>query len=1287
MRTQLIALAASIVTVGFAVLRPPAPPVATAVNQPGEKVSWHKDIAPLIQKSCASCHTGRFATAKLRMNTPEEMKAGGVSGPLYVPGKPEESQLWLRVTQDTAEKPIMPPGEHQLSKAETELIRRWIAEGAVYDAKPIVFAQDVQPILKQACLPCHTGPSAQAKFDMSTPAGLAHGGVSGAAIVPGKPEESFMIHRVKGPHNGMEQMPPGPTKLTAQQIETLSEWIRQGAKTVAEPISFKRQVEPLIARWCLPCHQPENVTANLDMSSREAMLKGGDSGPLFVPGKADESLIVKRLTQDTIQAPQMPPGERKFTDAELQIIKDWINQGAKVEAPRQTMFARDIAPIFKAYCSTCHTADNPTGGLDLMTPAKVQEDIQSGRLAKAGDPDASELIRRVKGLGGKAQMPKGFAPLSAENIAKLELWVREGAHVEEMEGGGAPTHWAYIAPVRPAVPGAGNAIDAFLADRLKQEGLEFSPEADRETLIRRASLDITGLPPSLAQIDAFLADKRPDAWERLVDQLLASPHYGERMARVWMDLARYADTNGYEKDQTRSMWPWRDWVIRAYNQNMPFDQFTIEQIAGDMMPTPSQSQLIATGFHRNSMQNLEGGVNPFEAHHEVVMDRANTTGLVWLAATMECARCHDHKFDPITHEDYHRLYAFFNNAQLEQRGSVEYSEMKLWEPSMKVGTPEQLARLDGLMKAQSEAAAKLTQESAAEARRRERWKAASRNAVEWRALSPQSASTQSQAKADVLENGDIFVSGENPDKDAYLVKFTLPAGSTAIRLTAVPDSRLAGSGSGRSNGGNFVLSRAIIQGEKGAAPFWAETNFTQSGYDPRYGLSDDSVESGWAVGGGAGRQNDLILQLQKPWPGGQAELVLEFQSRWTQHGLGRFRLASTLEPWPLTDLLSTEARAAASLADFSRVDSARRPHYEAVQNLAIQVRQTQESLAETRIMRDSPNQDIKAPIYDKGSFATPGRMVEPGAPSFLPPLPADAPKNRFGLAQWLVSRSNPLTARVQVNRMWEVIWGRGIVKTSDDFGTQGSAPTHPELLDWMAVEFMENGWDTKQMLRLIFASRAYRQESALRPELAEKDPENKLIARGPRRRLEAEAIRDTILTASGLMSPTLFGPSVMPPQPQGIWNSPYSGEQWMQSEGGNAWRRSLYTFWKRTAAYPALMVFDATSRELCTIQRQTTNTPLQALNLLNDEQYFLAAQSLGRIMATGGGLAEGFRRCTGRRPTAPELSRLEKLRQDLLAEFRANPADSAKVAPSPDLAAWTMTANVLLNLDETISQE
>ncbi len=851
-----------------------------------------------------------------------------------------------------------------------------------------------------------------------------------------------------------------------------------------------------------------------------------------------------------------------------------------------------------------------------------------------------------------------------------------------------------------------------------------------------------GLPPSPADVDAFLDDTRPDAYEQLVDRLLASPHYGERWARPWLDLARYADSNGYEKDRLRAMWRYRDWVIDALNRDLPFDEFTIEQLAGDMLPHPTESQLVASGFHRNTLLNQEGGIDVEEARWETLLDRVNTTGTVWLGTTIACAQCHNHKYDPFLQRDYFRLLAFFDNGEYQVKGQPG-GDHWIEEPSLDLPTPDQAAARTRLTTELAALNARLTESSPELDAAQADWE---RQTValssEWTTLKPSSVHADHATLA-IADDGAVLASGPNPGRDSYTLDVVLPQGSwTGFRLEALPDPSLPKGGPGRDFYGNFVVTtfRVEVDGAPGAVPvaFAKAESDDQAGGDidellkPPARVYARDLPPGWSVDATRDaerlpRQAVFVTSAPVQADGARhLRVTLGFDGGPVSMALGHFRVSATASDHP-TRIVSIRAKTRALLAvpAASRNDAQRdavRAEYRAHADSLATVRERIASIGEelsrlgvvsALILRERPSYDRPSTMLrERGAYLSPGERVYATTPGALPAMTDDEMPNRLGLARWLVSPSNPLTARVTVNRAWEQFFGRGIVETSEDFGTQGAPPSHPELLDWLATEFINMKWSQKSLHRLIVTSATYRQDASATPALIEKDPYNRLYARGPRFRMEAEMVRDVALSAAGLLSPKIGGPSVFPLQPDGIWDNPYSDAKWTVSEGEDRYRRGLYTFIRRTSPYPSFMTFDATSREFCTVRRIRTNTPLQALTLLNDEAYFEAARAVAaRSAREAGGPVRGnpqmraraayaFRLCTARQPTAAETDRIVLSYQHQLAHYRSHPADAARVllesAPittrdaagetQPERAAWTLVANALLNLDETVTK-
>jgi hypothetical protein len=1042
---------------------------------------------------------------------------------------------------------------------------------------------------------------------------------------------------------------------------------------------------------------------------------------------------------------------------------------ARAGLQRRIDFKRQIEPIFAQSCYQCHGERKAMGQLRLDGKEFALRGGLSGPAIVPGDGERSLLVKRISGEGAEARMPMGGAPLTPAQIALIRRWIDQGANWSGDDQSAIRNsqstikrHWAYIKPVRPALPRVKNQswvrnpIDAFILARLEKEGLKPSPEADKATLLRRVYLDVTGLPPSVKEVDEFLADKSPDAYEKVVDRLLASDHYGERWARPWLDLARYADSNGYEKDNLRVAWKFRDWVIKALNKDMPFDQFTVEQIAGDMLPEATVDQKIATGFHRNTMLNQEGGIDPEESRFEVLIDRVNTTATVWLGSTVACAQCHNHKYDPFSQKDYYRLMAFFDNAEYQIFGGG--SERYVLEPQISLPTPEQEEKrrsLDADIKQIEARINTQTPELDAEQARWERETLDERN-NKWIALDPIKLESAGGATLKKLEDKSILVSGAAPERDVYVITAKVDLKNiTAVRVEAIPDASLPKGGPGRDPYGNFLLTgiEAEVAPMDGAEP--QEISFKNAFFDDQaYGVNTRSLFSreivdvatdnppGWfvnATNDQAGRlPRQGVFVVEKPFSAGAGGLLtirLKHLGGSLNQGMGRFRLSLTASDEPRR-IVSVPARVIqilsippAERSPYQRGDIATQfravaPSLKADRDRLAKLRGEMRALNITTalVMQERPGYERPSTIFhERGSFLNKGEKIFAATPAVLPPMPEDAPINRLGLARWLVDENNPLTARVTANRFWEQIFGHGLVETSEDFGTQGERPSHPELLDWLAVEFMNPtrnvsdsregrrggeanpqslAWSMKSLVRLIITSSTYRQSSVTSSALREKDPYNRLLARGPRFRMEAEMVRDTTLTASGLLSRKLGGPSVFPLQPEGLWKSPYSGERWTVSKGEDRFRRSLYTFVRRSSPHPAMMSFDATSREYCTVRRVRTNTPLQALTTLNDEAAMESARGLARRMIEEGGgdlkarLIYGFRACVTRTPEEKEIERLAAFYSRQLANFSANATEAGKIArdnstkaATAEFAAWAMVANVLLNLDETLTKE
>jgi len=795
-------------------------------------------------------------------------------------------------------------------------------------------------------------------------------------------------------------------------------------------------------------------------------------------------------------------------------------------------YLREVKPVLAEHCYRCHGASQQKGGLRVDTAALLAQGGDNGAGFVVGKSAESLLHQALNGTHDHiSQMPYKKPPLAAAQIEIIARWIDEGAKAPTDEVPQSDKHWAFVPPVRvplPAVKQADwsrNSIDRFILARLESESLKPSPEADRSTLIRRASLDLVGLPPSPAEVDAFVNDTRAEAYERLIERLLASPHYGERWGRHWLDVARYADSNGYSIDAPRQIWKYRDWVIAALNRDLPYDQFVIEQLAGDLLPNATMEQKVATGFHRNTQINQEGGIDPEQFRIESVLDRVNTTGTAFLGLTVGCAQCHDHKFDPISQREYYSLYAFFNNQD---------------EPNLEVATPGELAKREEYRKKTKTIEAELEQYAASIAPKQTAWEAG---------LTPE----QREKLKDEVQ--------------------------TALLL--LPEQR-----------------------------------------------NEEQQKNAFA----AFRDQDAgYKQLKRK--------------------LDRFK------------------------KDEPRIPS-------------------------TMVLQER-HQPRESYLFIKGDFTRKGEVVTPGTLQVLNPFPKTTNPNRLDLARWIVAPQNPVTARVAVNRIWQQYFGRGLVETENDFGTQGIPPTHPELLDWLASEFTAQQWSLKAMHRLITTSATYRQSSRVRSELMKVDANNKLLARQTRLRLDAEIIRDVGLSASGLLNTNIGGPSVFPPQPDGVMTLGQTKREWNSSEGDARFRRGMYTFFWRATPHPALMVFDSADGFSACTRRPRSNTPLQALTLLNDQAFVEFAQALAaRILKEGAKsnperVEQAFRWCLARKPSPSERQRLLDLLNQELTAFAQAPAEALALVSREkvsafdpkQLAAWTTVSRVLLNLDETITRE
>jgi len=961
-------------------------------------------------------------------------------------------------------------------------------------------------------------------------------------------------------------------------------------------------------------------------------------------------------------------------------------------------FQRDIRPLLSDRCFKCHGFDEEKqeADLGLHSFATATRDLGGYQAVKPGDSGASELIARLLADDPDEVMPPPKANKPRFTAAEVDLmrrWIDGGAKYEE--------HWAFVKPVRPELPaagesGSGHPVDRFLDAARAGRDLPLNGPADPRTLVRRLSYDLRGLPPTIEETEAFLDAHAKDpgsAWNTLVDQFLASPAYGEHWARDWLDLARYADTNGYEKDRPRSIWPYRDWVVRALNADLPYDRFTIEQLAGDMLPGATADQIIATGFHRNTMLNEEGGIDPLEFRYHAMVDRVATTGSVWMGLTTGCAQCHTHKFDPITHTDYFALFALLDNA--------DEPEIEVPDPALTQQRKEVEARIRAL---ETEAAASVDET------KYQAWLGELRGkAANWTVLPPLSA----KANLPLLEIGEdhsIFASGDFTKRDVYEVTLDLSplAGKpvTALRLEALPDPRLPAGGPGAAyyegRKGDFFLSEVTARAAGETLAFSdASVGFGKiaigSGEIAGKNVFDGDGSTGWSTATREGEAHDLVLIFAKPLTGAPTlEITLLFERHFVA-GLGRFRLSATTREGGAVALPSgTPDPHTASDEELRRAFVRVAPEHKAHQEKVAALRRTMPEIPTTLVMRERPaHHPRKTHRHHRGEYLSPKEEVKPAVPAIFEPIPEGTPANRLGLARWLVSERNPLGARVAVNRAWQSLFGRGIVHTSGEYGYQSELPSHPQLLDWLAVEFVGQGWSLKKLHRLLVTSEAYRRDSRVDSVQLEKDPDNVLLARGPRFRLTGEMLRDGALHAAGLLSEKRGGPGVYPPQPGGVVELAYGNESWKVSAGEDRYRRSLYTFAKRTAPFAAYLTFDGPTGENCLPRRDRSNTPLQALTLMNDPMFLEAAEALARLSGAENEmppLESLFRRVLSRPPTGDEardfLAFHEAQRNRLASgELKADVIlDAAKGPVTPDLAAWAMVARVLLNLNENITR-
>jgi len=929
-------------------------------------------------------------------------------------------------------------------------------------------------------------------------------------------------------------------------------------------------------------------------------------------------------------------------------------------------FSQDVLPVLQRACFECHGSDVAKAGLRLDKKTGALKGSEHGAVIVPGKPEESELLRRVSlPRTDKKAMPRRGAPLKQDEIAKLKDWITAGAVWPDSVT--TAKHWAYIPPVKAEVPKAVfysqgnhdsvNPIDAFVAERLQQAELKPSPEAPAYTLIRRVFFDLTGLPPTPEALQQYLPKSASEplsseTYTTVVDDLLKSPEFGVKWARHWLDLARYADSHGFQRDDLREIWAYRDWVVKALNEDMPFDQFTLEQVAGDLLPNPTPDQIIATGFHRCTPTNVEAGTEPEESRINQVIDRVNTTGAVWLGSTLECAQCHNHKYDPFSQKDYYQMLAYFNNTAKEAErtnpktpGSIQFDGVPYaMEDASKVQARKKLiVQMKGLQE-------RLTKEES----KPEGLEKATPEKTAIVALKPMEIQTTSSAKAEVQADQSILFTGEVPNADTYTVTFDLTPGPiSGLMIEALTDPSLAGNGPGRGGADrpNFVLQQMDVsvldpQGTSTALSFEdAYASFSQKKFEAA-GLIDQNPSTGWAINPQFHKAHWAAFSLNKPV---QAQAGMKLRVRLVQ-AFGGGRVIGKLR---VSGIRGAVAECLPVIADESEGSEKGPKKSPAIVVMERELKKIQRELdalkpATTEVMKELPQPRMTA-IFKRGVYTDPLESVTAATPAIFE-QGASGPPNRLSLAKWLASRKNPLVARVMVNRLWTEIFGQGIVTTVEDFGIKGAAPSHPELLDWLAVEFMDQGWSLKKILREIVLSHTYRQSSRIpvNAKGLEVDAVNSLLWRGPRFRLDAEAIRDNALAISGLLSLKKGGESIRPPQPEGLW-AKVGGQQYKYevSPGEMQYRRGLYVVLKRGAPYPSFMNFDASARMACVVKRSRSNTPLQALTLLNDPVYVAATHAFAQRMATEPDaqtrIQLGFRLALAREPAPEEVAIMKQL--------------------------------------------
>ena len=986
-------------------------------------------------------------------------------------------------------------------------------------------------------------------------------------------------------------------------------------------------------------------------------------------------------------------------------------------------FASDIRPILEQRCLDCHNSAKRKGGLVLSSRAGALTPADSGSVVFE-PADASEIMRRLMSEDEDERMPAKGDRLSAKEIALMSAWVKEGfPYSEDLET--EEVHWAYVAPVKAVVPPGESAIDYFVGRALVEREVSASKRAGKARLLRRLSLDLTGLPPTLDEVHAF--ESGVVDYKAEVDRLLASPRFGEHWARQWLDLARYADSNGFQADQLRDSWAFRDWVIRALNDNMPFDQFTIEQLAGDLLPGATIDQKIATGFHRTVTCNVEAGVHPEANRHDQVFDRVNTTGLVWLGTSLECAQCHNHKYDPFSQKEYYELFAFFNNTPLEVDNKGKGVSYDFTGPFMDLPmSADKEAERSRLRDEMTVVEKEMKQIKRDAVSAQKAWEAkvvaAIAEPVKYKTMAIEEISSTGSEEFVTQKDGSVLATGTVPSTVEYTLKLrSASAGAlTALRLDALTDPSLPGKGPGRGDPKrtNFILSEIEVYASattekrgKRVKILDAIADFSQTSWEVSKAF-DGNRKTGWAIAPEFSKPHWATFIFDQPIPVKTPYLTVVLDQNFGRgRVLGRVRISGTdgnpdLENIPDDVMAVLKKKGTRNKAGKKVIDAyfeKKYPEMLAVKRKHTKLTQAMNAVKphQTLVMMDQ-KEARETHLLIRGDYSNKGMPVSTATPAVLHAWDEDLPRTRLGFAQWLMRPENPLTARVTVNRWWGQLFGRGLVATEEDFGTMSDSPSHPELLDWLAVEFVEQGWSMKHLLKLMVMSETYQRDARITPEQLEADPSNYWLARGPRHRMTAEMIRDNALKISGVLSTEMGGPPVYPPQPDGLWRQTGRNEpKYIVEKDERRFRRGVYIIWRRAAPYASFVNFDGTDRSACVPKRSRTNTPLQALTLLNDETYVeLAFAFAQRVLREGGDqpLIFAFRTALARTPTSVELSELQAYLDEELARYRAAP-ETAKILlegmqaierdadlDTAELAAWQSVASVLFNLDETINK-